>query len=478
MKAGDPKTGWPLRFSAFKPPTAISTPISILLLVVFVACIIIAILALGWLLADLLSGDQKRGSEAAKTALPVLAGAVGLPLIIWRLIILDRQTRISEEKTQIDRETHYTSIFSRSIDQLGQTRELKTSISTEEGITESTKTVPNIEVRLGGIHSLARLAEESGRDREKIGNLLRSYVRENSWSDRTGQITEKLSWPHRSVWPWAYELSSDRHDANAIKGKEDWIDKTKAHIQISSKWAAELPETRVDVNESCDALEIQSANLAAKRKPAFYECLFVGRHFNAQFLANYDFKRCVFARCTFNIREIQGVFATDSQFLNCAFTGRNSEIKFSNSRLGNVNFRGIEGASIALTGCEAHAIRFFDAPSKLSITNTSLYKLDIFGSREGESGTTESASMTINLSGSLLVKASLDNLNLSSASDLTVTANLETKFSNVDLDEVTRYDDNDLAALEAAPNTRQPKTAERPSTWPTYDPAYTDDIPF
>jgi hypothetical protein len=98
----------------------------------FVALVLIAILAIGWLFADLVSGDQKRASEAVKAALPILAAAIGLPLLIWRLRILDRQTRISEDKTRIDRETHYTSIFSRSIDQLGQTREVKSLNDNEE----------------------------------------------------------------------------------------------------------------------------------------------------------------------------------------------------------------------------------------------------------------------------------------------------------------------------------------------------------
>jgi hypothetical protein len=186
MDGAKQKTEWPIKFDTLRPPTAFSVPVSVIGILIFITCILIAVLALAWLLADLISGDQRRASDAAKTALPLLAGAIGLPLIVWRLLILDRQTRISDEKTQIDRETHYTSIFSRSIDQLGQTRELKTSISTESGLLETTKTVPNIEVRLGGIHSLSRLAEESIRDREKIGNLLRSYIRENSWSDRTG----------------------------------------------------------------------------------------------------------------------------------------------------------------------------------------------------------------------------------------------------------------------------------------------------
>jgi hypothetical protein len=194
MAKGNEDRGWPLNFSFLeRPPTAFSVPVSVFAVSLFIALLLIAFLAIVWLLADLLSGEQKRAADATKAALPLLAGAIGLPLIVWRLRILDRQTRISEQKTEIDRETHYTSIFSRSIDQLGQTREVKRTINSDEKSFDTTTTVPNIEVRLGGIHSLVRLAEESTRDQEKIENTLLSYVRENSWSDREGTTATLLA---------------------------------------------------------------------------------------------------------------------------------------------------------------------------------------------------------------------------------------------------------------------------------------------
>ena len=90
----DGQSQWPIRSLSLKSLAALSIPISVIGIGICIVCIIVAILALGWLFADLVSGDQKRGSDAARTALPILAGAIGLPLIVWRLLILDRQTRI------------------------------------------------------------------------------------------------------------------------------------------------------------------------------------------------------------------------------------------------------------------------------------------------------------------------------------------------------------------------------------------------
>ena len=330
---------WLIEFDRLKWPASLSATLVTVGLVILVLLLFIATLAMGWLLVDLVSGDQKRAAEATKAAFPILVAAIGLPLLVWRLRILDRQTRISDEKTQIDRETHYTSIFSRSIDQLGQTRELKKSVSTENGIEETSKTVPNIEVRLGGIHSLSRLAEESVRDREKIGNLLRSYIRENSWSDRTGQIADKLTWLRHSIWPWSYNLSTNPNDAEALEDRNTWVSKTDTQIGRAQKWTSDLPETRVDVNEAADALEAHADSAKSETKPTLYECLFVGRHFNRLFLAQTQFRRCTFVRCTFDIKDAKVVAIFNSQLLDCSLTGENSDVRITNSFLNRVRFR-------------------------------------------------------------------------------------------------------------------------------------------
>lgn len=185
---------WPLDFSNLRSPPrwlAIAAATAGLLFVVFL--LFLALISIARLAIDLLSDNQQQASEAVKSLLPIAAAVVGLPLIIWRLVILNQQTRISEAKTQIDRETHYTSIFSRGVEQLGQTREVKEISNSGDGTQSISRTAPNIEVRLGGIHSLTRLAEESIRDREKIENVLLSYVRENSWVDRRGISSARLA---------------------------------------------------------------------------------------------------------------------------------------------------------------------------------------------------------------------------------------------------------------------------------------------
>jgi hypothetical protein len=463
MNAENHQSKWPIRFSALEPPTKLTTPISVLIIVIFIACIVIAILAIGWLLTDLLSGDQKRGSDAAKTALPILAGAVGLPLIVWRLLILDRQTRISDEKTQIDRETHYTSIFSRAIEQLGQTREIKRTVSSETGTLDTTTTVPNIEVRLGGIHSLSRLAEESARDRKTIANILRSYIRENSWSDRLGGSASKPDWAEESVLRWMYALRRNPSDAGAKSARQAWIERANKQTKNLSTWQGTLPETRVDVNEATDALVLERIDNDST-KPVLYECLFVGRRFGRSLLSVLDFRRCTFVKCAFDAAEqtfqIDDSFILDSQF-NCA----GSKISITDSRLSDTVFRAQNSTQLSMNWCDVHSVRIHGVPSQLDFESSTFYQLRLLGRlRPPIDQRTE-----LHVADSALLESFFRGLKFSVASDLNWTGVHELEIEGCDLSEVVNFGTNSLNSTSANAETIHPASVARPSPWPALE---------
>lgn len=172
------KTSWPVDFSILRaPPRWFATATTTVITFFVIALLLLAIIAVAQLAIDLLSGNHQRASDAIKALLPVAAALIGLPLIIWRLVILAEQTRISEAKTQIDRETYYTSIFAKSVELMGVVRESKSVGAAGNDITRS---VPNIESRLGALYSLERLLTESIRDQRAIIETLCAYIRENS----------------------------------------------------------------------------------------------------------------------------------------------------------------------------------------------------------------------------------------------------------------------------------------------------------
>jgi hypothetical protein len=83
---------------------------------------------------------------------------------------------------RLSRESHFTTLFTKAVEQLGATREVKETreVGYEKGLAKLetvTKTVPNLEVRLGAIYALERIARDSERDHWPIMEVLCAYVR-------------------------------------------------------------------------------------------------------------------------------------------------------------------------------------------------------------------------------------------------------------------------------------------------------------
>lgn len=435
----------------------------------FIALVFIAILAVGWLVADLVSGDQKRASEAVKAALPILAAAIGLPLLIWRLRILDRQTRISEDKTRIDRETHYTSIFSRSIDQLGQTREVKSLNQNDEGPESIARTAPNIEVRLGGIHSLVRLAEESARDRGKIENTLLSYVRENSWSDRNGITVVPLERPRNSPWEWNYPYSIGKVTVQAQAALASWEKSNTQHLEQQRSWGAALKETRVDVSEAIDAIPKLRGEPLDKEEPRFYECLFVGTRFEAAILDLCCFDGCTFVRCFFNSAAKYNF--SNSKFVDCVVgTVESGYLTFSRCTIDGLKLRRLTNASLNMPACQISGASIGDMKGgKLIFSRSTLHK--IWVSAEGE--------IDLNLTYAAFAGGNLRDFKASALSDFDNCVLVNTRLAALDLSEVRQISNNVLGTARGDPATRHPESLSRPFGWDNFDPNYKDDdIPF
>lgn len=76
-----------------------------------------------------------------------------------------RRINIAEKELKVSQENQITERFTRAVDQLGATDQLGN---------------PAIEIRLGGIYALERIANESDKDYLPIIEILTAYVRKNS----------------------------------------------------------------------------------------------------------------------------------------------------------------------------------------------------------------------------------------------------------------------------------------------------------
>ncbi|MYB47679.1 MAG: pentapeptide repeat-containing protein [Dehalococcoidia bacterium] len=132
------------------------------------------LLALCWLLGgvpyliyelvDALSVSGESDFGDVRAILLTLAAWIGAPFLIWRTLLADRQTHISQE-------TYYTDLFIKAIESLGATR-----------LDKEGSLLPATESRIGALYSLERLSKHSQKDYGVIVETLSAYIREQCGS--------------------------------------------------------------------------------------------------------------------------------------------------------------------------------------------------------------------------------------------------------------------------------------------------------
>jgi len=121
--------------------------------------------------------------------LTALGGIIGTPLALLRVWTTERQTKTAEQG-------HITDRINKAVEGLGATKQVrrqrrnkKSDLLYEDNAENKPDykkpiledvTEPNIEVRVGAIFALERIAQDSLRDHVQIMEILCSYIRDNS----------------------------------------------------------------------------------------------------------------------------------------------------------------------------------------------------------------------------------------------------------------------------------------------------------
>jgi hypothetical protein len=166
------------------PPVALAAFIQIAALMLLVGLIswMVWTFTKGTLLLGVFAttGGDKEQAEAARHLATVggtfLGGLVATILVVWRTVLTHRQTKVGEDQRRLSEQIHFTTLFTKAVEQLGATREEKE----KDGAKDIVKTLPNVSVRIGAIYALGRIGKESITDNIPILDILSSYVRENS----------------------------------------------------------------------------------------------------------------------------------------------------------------------------------------------------------------------------------------------------------------------------------------------------------
>lgn len=182
--------------------------VRILLLGLFLISLALVALAIGaafTLLAGIVRGDalsSETGFGPAAAAGVLIVAILGAPFVVWRAVVAQKTVDVAEQGMITDR-------INKAVQGLGAEKTVKELIETpryrkdenggwlldEDGNLvpatrpdgsplinreEVERTVPNLEVRIGAIYALERIAQDSLRDHIQIMEILCAYIRENA----------------------------------------------------------------------------------------------------------------------------------------------------------------------------------------------------------------------------------------------------------------------------------------------------------
>jgi hypothetical protein len=191
----------------------------------------------------------------------IVQAAGGAALLVG-LLFTASNLRATQDKLDIDRQGQLTSRFIQATSQLGA---------------ELSGSRPNVEVRLGGIYALNRIANDWPKDYWPIAELLTAYVRHNApWSPTESmngkgtprtEIQAILTVLGRDEPPEAFNerhkldlRNTDLRCAEFWNARLDWIDFWGAHLEGAKLWGACLRHAKLE-NAHLAGANLRGANL-------------------------------------------------------------------------------------------------------------------------------------------------------------------------------------------------------------------------
>jgi hypothetical protein len=203
-----------------------------------------------------LFGDFKDRVEVAKVFFPVLVALIGGPLLIWRVITAHWAAQAARHQAQTAREAHYTDLFTKAIEQLGATREVKINeeVAGPDGAESKrevgSRTEPNLEMRLGAIYALERIARDSEKDRRPILNVICAYTRSLQNSGAPKKLPDNWYAIRNATDEWARSIPALRPDvqvaveflgrASQITGDDKILRKVRLKLSGANLQRADL----------------------------------------------------------------------------------------------------------------------------------------------------------------------------------------------------------------------------------------------
>ena len=192
------------------PNLQCAKPLGALLGAYLVGLFIVALFAtMAVLMSTFSSLDSDTGPSLGVGTL--IIGVLGAPFLIWR-------TMVAQTTVDLAKENHVTDMINKAVEGLGAIKSVKT-----EG---NEKPEPNIEVRIGAILALERLAKNNLDVHIQIMEILTAYIRENAKASEA----PPLLGPDGEPLPECPRYETAFADVFEVDLKE-WNDKLRAALK-------------------------------------------------------------------------------------------------------------------------------------------------------------------------------------------------------------------------------------------------------
>ncbi len=246
-----------------RPPTlgGIFRVVFSLVLILFYGA---AIVAAAYVIKHTIAPTQNPISDGPSLGAGALIAAIlAAPFVIWRTLIAQRTVDLQHQGQITDR-------ISKAVEQLGAEKTVK--LPGKDGlVVEQTK--PNIEVRIGGLYALERIAQDSmtfdkGRDHISMMEILCAYIRENAPASEARrsphEVFRRLTKGGDGVQGLDAESAIAHPDFKSVNN-HGWApaDLTTENLRT---WARALPPPRTDLQTALEIIGRRSpAQIALER---------------------------------------------------------------------------------------------------------------------------------------------------------------------------------------------------------------------
>ena len=309
--------------------------------------------------------------EAIRNLGFLLAALLGAPFVVWRSFVAQQQADTGEQGLITDR-------INKAVEGLGAEKEVnrlgrnvrwrmdganqarfewmdeplappehdapgsdgKVPL-TNDPWTPVALTVPNLEVRLGAIYALERIAQDSDRDHVRIMEILCAYIRENA--PASGARDHSLGdWPD---WP-------ENADDGTLQRRAEELDKRRADLNA---WVSDLryaANPRTDIQAALDVIgrriprqiEIEKAT-KTRGSQIGYRLDLRGTNLQAVDLTDLDFARSMLAGSRLDGAILERTVLDEADLHSARLCAAN--LRGARLQLADLTQVGLEGAALA-----------------------------------------------------------------------------------------------------------------------------------